>query len=235
MYRHTKVALIALTCGSALGWMLVAARPARAEQIVAVVDEHGHKVYINVGDPESLNNRRTARGFRAIRADTASLPPPEIDRLVRQAANHVQVDPNLVHAIIQIESDYHPDAVSNKGAMGLMQLIPATAMRFGVKNPFDPKQNIEAGVTYLKYLLDLFGGDLSLALAAYNAGENSVLRQGGIPYYTETRDYVRKVADLYGAPMTGESKLKPKEPPKAPIYRYVDAQGVMHFTNGYEF
>ena len=235
MYRHTKVALIALTCGSVLGWMLLTVRPALADQIVAVIDEQGHKVYINVGDPEPSSSGRTAHGFRAVRADSASLPPAEIDRLVRQAANRVQVDPGLVHAIIQVESEYHPNAVSNKGAMGLMQLIPATAMRFGVENPFDPKQNIEGGVTYLKYLLDLFGGNLSLALAAYNAGENSVLRQGGIPYYPETRDYVRKVADVYGAPVTGESKVKPKEPPKAPIYRYVDAQGVVHFTNGYEF
>jgi soluble lytic murein transglycosylase-like protein len=235
MYRHTKVALIALTCGSALGWMLLTVRPALADQIVAVIDEQGHKVYINVGDPEPSSSSRTAHGFRAVRADSASLPPAEIDRLVRQAANRVQVDPGLVHAIIQVESEYHPNAVSNKGAMGLMQLIPATAMRFGVENPFDPKQNIEGGVTYLKYLLDLFGGNLSLALAAYNAGENSVLRQGGIPYYPETRNYVRKVADVYGAPVTGESKVKPKEPPKAPIYRYVDAQGVVHFTNGYEF
>jgi len=235
MYRHTKVALIALTCGSALGWTLLMVRPALADQIVAVIDEQGHKVYINVGDPEPSSSGRTAHGFRAVRADSASLPPAEIDRLVRQAANRVQVDPGLVHAIIQVESEYHPNAVSNKGAMGLMQLIPATAMRFGVENPFDPKQNIEGGVTYLKYLLDLFGGNLSLALAAYNAGENSVLRQGGIPYYPETRDYVRKVADVYGAPVTGESKVKPKEPPKAPIYRYVDAQGVVHFTNGYEF
>jgi hypothetical protein len=235
MYRHTKVALIALTCGSALGWTLLTVRPALADQIVAVIDEQGHKVYINVGDPEPSSSGRTAHGFRAVRADSASLPPAEIDRLVRQAANRVQVDPGLVHAIIQVESEYHPNAVSNKGAMGLMQLIPATAMRFGVENPFDPKQNIEGGVTYLKYLLDLFGGNLSLALAAYNAGENSVLRQGGIPYYPETRDYVRKVADVYGAPVTGESKVKPKEPPKAPIYRYVDAQGVVHFTNGYEF
>jgi hypothetical protein len=235
MHTRTKVALVALTWGSALSWTLFTAPPVRADQIVAVVDEHGHKVYINVGEPASPANGRTARGFRAVRSDSPSLPPAEIDRLVQRAANRVQVDPDLVHAIIQVESDYQPNAVSNKGAMGLMQLIPATAIRFGVENPFDPKQNIEGGVTYLKYLLDLFGGDLSLALAAYNAGENSVLRQGGIPSYTETRDYVRKVSDRYGAPTTGEGKVKPKEPPKAPIYRYVDAQGVVHFTNGYEF
>jgi hypothetical protein len=235
MHRYTKTGLLALVGTLAVTWVLWCAQPARADQIVAVIDEHGHKVYINVGDPGSPARGRTARGSHAVPSDSPPLAPSEIDHLVRQAANRVQVDPDLVHAIIEVESDYQPNAVSNKGAMGLMQLMPAAAMRFGVDNPFDPKQNIEAGVTYLKYLLDLFGGDLSLALAAYNAGENSVLRQGGIPSYPETRDYLRKVSDRYGAPLTGEGKLRPKEPPKAPIYRYVDARGVVHFTNGYEF
>jgi hypothetical protein len=235
MRSRPKSQLATLTCGLALAWMQFCARPARADEIVATVDEHGHKVYVNVGGPASPSSSQTARGFRALRSTAPSIPPADIDHLVRQAANRNQVDPQLVHAIIQVESDYQPNALSSKGAMGLMQLIPATAMRFGVENPFDPKQNIEGGVIYLKYLLNLFGGDLSLALAAYNAGENSVLRQGGIPSFAETREYVRKVSGLYGTPATGDGKLKPKEPPKAPIYRYVDAQGVVHFTNGYEF
>jgi len=235
MQQYINVALRPLMGGMILGWMAIAARPAPADQIVAVVDEHGRKVYINVPDPVPSNYIRGLRSFRALRSDSLSLPPAEIDRLVQQAANRAQVDPDLVHAIIQVESDYQPAAVSSKGAIGLMQLVPATAVRFGVENPFDPKQNIEAGVTYLKYLLDLFGGDLSLALAAYNAGENSVLRQGGVPSYRETQEYLRKVADRYGGSITGEGRAKPKEPPKAPIYRYVDARGVVHFTNGYEF
>jgi soluble lytic murein transglycosylase-like protein len=88
----------------------------------------------------------------------------------------------------------------------------------------------------LRHLLDLFGGDLTLSLAAYNAGENSVLRSGGVPNISETKNYVRKVSNLYGSPAvpkTGEQK--PQEPPRAPIYRYVDAHGVVHYTNGYEF
>jgi soluble lytic murein transglycosylase-like protein len=116
--------------------------------------------------------------------------------------------------------------------MGLMQLIPATAQRFGVANPFDPKQNIEGGVNYLKYLLDLFGGDLNLSLAAYNAGEHSVQRSGGIPAIPETENYVRKVTSIY---QTGDapasSKTTTREPPKTPITRYVDENGVVHFTN----
>jgi soluble lytic murein transglycosylase-like protein len=101
-----------------------------------------------------------------------------------------------------------------------------------VANPLDPKQNLEGGVNYLKYLLDLFGGDLSLSLAAYNAGEHSVQRSGGIPAIPETQDYVRKVTSIY---QTGDApapaKTTPKEPPKAPIIRYVDEHGVVHYSN----
>jgi soluble lytic murein transglycosylase-like protein len=117
--------------------------------------------------------------------------------------------------------------------MGLMQLIPATAQRFGVANPFDPKQNLEGGITYLKYLMSLFGGDLALSLAAYNAGENAVRRTGGIPWIAETQNYVRKVTELYSprTVLTPPKQQTAAEPTQAPIYRYVDAYGVVHFTN----
>ena len=113
-----------------------------------------------------------------------------------------------------------------------MQLIPATAQRFGVANPFDPKQNLEGGVNYLKYLMALFGGDLSLSLAAYNAGEHTVQRSGGIPAISETQDYVRKITSIY---QTGDASAPAKAtantPPMTPITRYVDQYGVVHFTN----
>ena len=162
------------------------------------------------------------------------MPPAEIDKLVEQPRAGFKWIPNLVRAIIRVESGFDPKAVSSKGAMGLMQLIPATAQRFGVANPFDPKQNLEGGVNYLKYLLDLFGGDLNLSLAAYNAGEHTVQRSGGIPAIPETQNYVRKVTSIY---QTGERQHArrhehhTKEPPKAPITRYVDEYGVVHFTN----
>lgn len=232
---HNKSSLVVSACGLAMGLVLTCARPARADHIVALVDEHGHKVYVNVSDTVSPASGRS-NGFHPIRANFSGVPPEEIDRLVQQTADRFQVDPKLVHAIIQVESDYNPTAVSNKGAMGLMQLIPATAQRYGVDNPFDPKQNIEGGVNHLKYLLDLFGGDLSLSLAAYNAGENSVLRRGGVPDFQETRAYIKKVNGLYsGAPQPNAGEKKSSEPPKAAIYRYVDAQGVVHFTDGTEF
>jgi hypothetical protein len=226
---------LAWSIGLTLVWLIASSLPARADQIVCIVDGHGHKVYINTGDPSSSSTGHTAYSFRPVRS-RSSLSPEDVDRLVQQAATHSKVDPKLVHAIIQTESEYNPNAVSNKGAMGLMQLIPATAERFGVENPFDPKQNIEGGVSYLRHLLDLFGGDVTLSLAAYNAGENSVLRSGGVPAFNETRNYVRKVSNLYGSPAVpnGEEQ-KAKEPPKPPIYRYVDARGVVHYTNGDEF
>ena len=204
---------------------------ANADQIVVLVDEQGHKIYVNTGESSNRVEWMT-RDFRPGAPGVAGRSPADIDQLVEQTAARFQVDPELIRAIIRVESDYDPKAVSNKGAMGLMQLIPATAHRFGVVNPFDPKQNLEGGVNYLKYLLGLFGGNLSLSLAAYNAGEHSVQRYGGIPAIPETQNYVRKVQSIY---QTGDApkpaKPTPKEPPKAPITRYVDEYGVVHFTN----
>lgn len=204
---------------------------AKADQIVALVDENGHKIFVNTGEAPT----RVGWMTRSFTSNTSPAPvraPENIDKLVEQTASRFHVDPDLIRAVVQVESGYDPKAVSNKGAMGLMQLIPETAQRFGVANPFDPKQNLEGGVNYLKYLMGLFGGDLNLSLAAYNAGEHSVQRSGGIPAIPETQNYVRKVTSIY---QTGDvaatGKTTPKEPPKAPINRYVDAAGVVHYTN----
>jgi len=205
---------------------------ARADRIVVLVDEHGHKIYVNTGESTTPGNWMT-RSFSTTASTASGSTSGNIDDLVKQTASRFQVDPELIRAMIRVESDYDPKAVSSKGAMGLMQLIPATAHRFGVANPFDPKQNLEGGVNYMKYLLDLFGGDLNLSLAAYNAGEHSVQRSGGIPAIPETQNYVRKVTSLYqngDAPMA--AKAASKEPPKLLIIRYVDEYGVVHYTNG---
>jgi soluble lytic murein transglycosylase-like protein len=205
---------------------------AHADQIVVLVDEQGRKIFVNTGESVSRVDWMT-RSFRPHQAAATTPPPAEIDKLVEQTATKFQVDPNLVKAVIRAESGFDAKAVSSKGAMGLMQLIPATAQRFGVSNPFDPKQNIEGGVNYLKYLLDLFGGDLNLSLAAYNAGEHTVQRSGGIPAIAETQNYVRKVTNFYqgGDSAAPARNTTTKEPLKVPITRYVDEYGVVHFTN----
>jgi soluble lytic murein transglycosylase-like protein len=211
--------------GLSLSWL------AWAEEIVSITDEHGRKIFINTGEIRAQGGLAT-RVIAPVRAGNASLPPPDISHLVEQTASRLQVDPQLVHAIIKVESKYDPKAVSRKGAMGLMQLIPETAQRFGVENPFSPKENIEGGVSYLKHLLDLFRGDLSLSLAAYNAGEGAVQRFGGIPSFAETRDYVQKVTNIYqsGSPQSGTNAAGNK-PQASPIIRYVDERGVVHYSN----
>jgi len=127
--------------------------------------------------------------------------------MIDQIAKLYEVEGPLVHSVIRAESNYNPQALSNKGAMGMMQLIPSTARRFGVRNPFDPKENIEGGVRYLRFLLDYYRNDYPKAIAAYNAGEGAVDRFQGIPPYTETRNYVYQVAkNLKAARQAEEAK-----------------------------
>jgi len=129
-------------------------------------------------------------------APSGALPPVPYGDLIHDAATRAGLDPRLVRAVIQVESAYQPTARSPKGAMGLMQLMPSTARRYAVRDPYDPTSNIDAGTRHLKMLLDRF--DLSLALAAYNAGEAAVERFRGIPPYRETQEYVRQVLRLAG-------------------------------------
>ena len=119
------------------------------------------------------------------------------DSLIFEYSKKYQVDSALIKAIIRAESGFNPQAISRKGAKGLMQLMPETAVRWNVSNVFNPRENIEGGVRYFKYLLSLFNNDLRLSLAAYNAGENIVFELGTIPPYRETVDYVRKVLNFY--------------------------------------
>ena len=128
----------------------------------------------------------------------ADLTGPYADLITTMAQAH-GVDPVLVRALIQVESNYRPTAKSHKGAMGLMQLMPSTARQYNVRNPYDPKANIAAGVQHLKSLIDRLGAT-DLALAAYNAGEGAVKRFNGIPPYRETRDYVRRILALASVP-----------------------------------
>ena len=122
---------------------------------------------------------------------------PEIDGLIETHAQRQSLDPALVRAVVDVESSYDPAARSGKGAMGLMQLMPATARSLQVDNPYDPEENLRGGTTYLRGLLDRFGGDLELALAGYNAGPAAVDRYRGLPPYPETHDYVDRVLRVF--------------------------------------
>jgi soluble lytic murein transglycosylase-like protein len=124
---------------------------------------------------------------------SATAKPTDLAQMVEAAARRHGLDPELVRAVVAVESGFRPDAVSPKGAQGLMQLMPATARSLGVTDAFDPFSNLDGGTRYLRMLVTRYGGDLKRALAAYNAGEGAVARHGGVPPYPETLAYVRKV------------------------------------------
>jgi soluble lytic murein transglycosylase-like protein len=165
-------------------------RPAQA-QIASYVDAHGRVIYINANPPA-----KAVRASHGAEIPT-SAPSVRLQSLVNAAAERNNLDPALIGAVIQTESDWNPYAVSRKGAFGLMQLLPSTAERYDVRDVFDPAQNINGGTRYLRDLLDHYHGDLKKSLAAYNAGELAVQRYGGVPQYPETRAYVRKVTRTY--------------------------------------
>lgn len=143
---------------------------------------------------------RPAPSSRPPAATSVRTPPNRYVEIVDEMARAYQVDAELIHALIRTESNYNASAVSHKGAIGLMQLMPATARRYGVVDPRDAAQNIRGGVQHLRDLLDTFHHNLTLTLAAYNAGEGAVAKHGGVPPYVETTAYVARVLDLYMRP-----------------------------------
>ncbi len=173
----------------------------------------------------------------------ASVPASDsnVKSYVEEAALKYDVNPALIDSVIQVESNYNSNAISPKGAEGLMQLMPATARRFGVQNTFDPRENIHGGVKYLKFLQETFKDD-RLAIAAYNAGEGAVAKYNNVPPYPETMNYVEKVGKRYGkAKKVAQAKAKPVviaqvkpetpvEPKYAPVRQYVDSVGRIHLT-----
>jgi soluble lytic murein transglycosylase-like protein len=185
-----------------LAILLPASALAANSKIYTYLDAQGLRHYTDVPDNSRYRllalspQDRTASGDRydALLLSKAT----QYDSIIENAAMSAAVEPNLLRAVIVVESGFNSHAVSKRGAVGLMQLMPATATRFGVSNPYDPRQNVHAGARYLKFLIDRFRNDIRLALAAYNAGEDAVDRNGGqIPPFYETQVYVPRVMKIY--------------------------------------
>jgi soluble lytic murein transglycosylase-like protein len=154
----------------------------------------------------------------------------DIDAAIDQAAARHNVDPSLVRSVVKVESNFNPNAVSRKGAMGLMQLMPSTARSLNVSNPFDPAQNVDAGVRHLRRLLDNYGGNVQLSLAAYNAGSGAVARSAGVPRFRETQNYVRRITNLYnGGAAPGSFVIGGAVHDLVHMER--DARGVLYISN----
>ena len=205
-----KISLLSLVSVCLLAVILF---PSRAFSDVYVYkDKEGVLTFTNV--PSHGGYRRVIRESNgqlsgALDSSNNSGSYTSYDEVIRSASDRHNIDADLIRAVIKVESDFNSVARSNKGAMGLMQLMPDTARQLGVSNAFDPRQNIFAGVRYLRILLDMFQGDVALATAAYNGGASNVQRYNGIPPFKETRNYVAKIQSLLsglGAPMvTGAS------------------------------
>jgi soluble lytic murein transglycosylase-like protein len=182
--------------------LLMAATAGANPKIYIYIDEQGVRHYTDVPDSNRyrlLVLRPQDRTVSGDRYDARLLArATQFDAIIEHAASVAAVQPNLLRAVIVVESGFNARAVSKRGAVGLMQLMPATAARFGISDAFDPRQNVTAGAHYLKFLLDRFGQNVSLALAAYNAGEDAVDRNGGqIPPFTETMAYVPRVLKIF--------------------------------------
>ncbi|HYA87710.1 MAG TPA: transglycosylase SLT domain-containing protein [Nitrospirota bacterium] len=204
MIRHAKLtfvvaAFLSFTCRYALA------------DIYQYTDKDGVIHFSNVGTGPAKKVKRVKsepteeqQASRASSSRTkAAAPRPSLDApaayydAINNACSRHGVDPALVHAIVKVESDFNPYALSRKGAMGLMQLMPQTAIDLNVQNIFNPHENVDGGVRYLRYLIDQYEGNLTLALAAYNAGETAVKKWGTVPPFPETRSYVQRIMKLY--------------------------------------
>jgi soluble lytic murein transglycosylase-like protein len=224
---------------AAVGLCASVIAPSSSAQIMRTVDATGRETFVNA-EPPVVAKLASAKPHATIYlpAESSFMGPshPElsidrdgVEKLVREAAERHNVDPALVRAVIQTESNWNPAAYSRKGAAGLMQLIPTTAQRYGANDVFNPQQNIDAGVSHLKWLLERYNGNLDLALAAYNAGEGAVDRAHGIPAFRETRNYVQKVQDAYFRPGSGRAENAFTN--ARAIHREVDTDGRIIFRN----
>jgi len=216
--RVGRYALVACLLGAPLGSTI-------AEGPFRYYKDGDHYVITNqpVSGAKPVPSRRPARRVRS------SLPPTPYDGFIERLASEYGLSPDLIKSVAMVESAFDPHAVSPKGAQGLMQLMPVTAKQYGVRDAFDPLENLRAGARHLRHLLDQFDGDVTLALAAYNAGASVVRRHGGVPDYRETRDYVRRVHDSMDRAPRGSRPLA--APRGAPIRVERSPDGSLKLVN----
>lgn len=178
--------------------------------------------YIDEKGVIHFTNIPMGKGYKKILSENSTQVKGSYDHIISNKSSKYNIEPDIIKAVITAESNWDPKAISHKGAIGLMQLMPTTAEDMQVSNPFDPEENIEGGTRYLRHLLDKFNGDLDLALAAYNAGPGRVEESGGIPAISETTRFVRNVNEIYKGK---ESKNQTR------IYKVTYDDGTILYTN----
>ncbi len=193
--------------------LLGAFSPSSYADIYKFVDNEGIMHFTNIP---------TNKDYKKIMTTSQQGLDSKYDQIIQIKSLKYDIEPSIIKALISAESDWDVNAVSRKGAMGLMQLMPSTADDMQIKNPFDPEQNIEAGTKYLRLLLNRFSGDLELAVAAYNAGPSTVEKSGGIPSFPETRKFVKNVISNHN----NESDSRPSR-----IYKFTYDDGTVVYTN----
>jgi hypothetical protein len=218
--------------GSVFAFVLFGTSYGYGESLYSYTDESGVRVLTNIPPKSPVQQLRTF-GAPDEPAETPSSSSFDrktaYDPIIDKYATQYNLDPSLIRSMIATESAFNAKAVSRKGAQGLMQLMPSTASRLGVNNAFDPEQNIKGGVKHMRYLLDTFDNNLSLSLAAYNAGENLVQRLGRVPNIPETHNYVKTITKLYGKKTLDSSDTSANS--SRSTYRYVDENGILHLTS----
>ncbi|MBI5196148.1 MAG: lytic transglycosylase domain-containing protein [Nitrospirae bacterium] len=198
--------------------------------IYKYVDEEGITHFTNTAPASDVNYKKVISTGRKKQSNRAAATPADYHRIIADKSQKYNVEPSLVNAVIKVESNFDSTAISRKGAMGLMQLMPYTAEDMDVRNPLDPEENIDGGTRYIKYLLDKFGGNLTLALAAYNAGPDTVKKFGYVPPIQETRQYVNKVLSLYNGKNSVPSSPTVAGKPQI-VYKVIYEDGTVLYTN----